>query len=181
MRSALAILAMMLTWSAAATDRAGRPMIIHRLAELGLEIWTEQDPEWEAHIDEHAPAPTFVAETPALAYPPAHMSWTTVPQLKFHGQEFEAGARGALHQVATNYRVQAPQQIPITPQHYGDLHGYETVFEARSQNIPIEVRAFCGHRPGKHAVLMQVTTFKGKLPHLTEHLRRSWRNTRYLK
>lgn len=164
--------------SADAAERTGRPMIIHRLPALGLEIWTEQDPEWETSLSEGNNAATFVAETPALTYPPALMSWTTLPQLRFDPSDLEASAKGALHQLATNHHAQSPTKI--TRQQYGDLTGYEATFEARSQNIPIEVRAFCGHRPGRAPVLMQVTTLKNKSAHLAEHLRRSWNNVRYL-
>jgi hypothetical protein len=180
MKLTFAVFTMLLTLSVNADQRAGRPMIVHRLPTLGLEIWTEQDPEWETRLSERSGAASFVAETPALTYPPAHMSWTTLPQLRFDASDFEAGARGALHQVAANHHVRAPTQIPITRQQYGELTGYETVFEASSENIPIEVRAFCGHRAGKQPVLMQVTTLKNKSAHLAEHIRRSWRNVRYL-
>jgi hypothetical protein len=169
-----------LALSANAAERTGRPMIKHRLPALGLEIWTEQDPEWETHLSNRSGATTFSAETPALTYPPAQMSWTTLSQLRFDARDLAAGAEGALHQVAANHHLRAPTQISINHQQYGDLIGYETVFEARSQHIPIEVRAFCGHRPGKQPVLMQVTTLKGKSAHLAEHIRRSWNNVRYL-
>jgi hypothetical protein len=180
MKQALLILAILTSLDAIAAPRTGRPMIIHRLPALGLEIWTEQDPEWETQLSTGSGRATFTAETPALTYPPAQMSWTTMPQLRFDPKDLQEGAAGALHQVAANHRVASPTQIPITRQHYGDLIGYETIFEARSENIPIEVRAFCGHRPGKQPVLMQITTLKSKGMHLAEHIRRSWNNVRYL-
>lgn len=180
MKQALILIAMLLALNASAATRTGRPMIIHRLPTLGLEIWTEQDPEWETHLSTRAGAVTFTAETPVLTYPPAQMSWTTLPQLRFNTDEFKAGAEGALHQVAANHHVRAPTEIPIKHQRYGDLIGYETIFTAQSQNIPIEVRAFCGQQPGKPPVLMQLTTLKNKSTHLAEHIRRSCNNVRYL-
>lgn len=180
MKRTFLIVAMLMALTADAAQRAGRPMIIHRLSDLGLEIWTEQDPEWETHLNKRADAATFVAETPALTYPPAHMSWTTLPQLRFDDRDLRAGAEGALHQLAANHRVRTPKQIAIALRKYGDLTGYETTFEAKSQNTPIEVRAFCGHRPGRPPVLMQVTTLKDKSAHLAEHIRRSWNHIRYL-
>lgn len=181
MKRTFALAAMMvLALSTEATQRVGRPMIIHRLPTLGLEIWTEQDPEWETQLSENHGAHTFSAETPALTYPPAQMTWTTLPNLRFDPRDLQAGAQGALHQVAANHHVRAPTHIPITNQQYGELIGYETVFEARSQNTFVEVRVFCGHRPGKQPVLMQVTTLKNKAAHLSEHIRRSWANVRYL-
>lgn len=166
--------------TATATERTGRPMIIHRVAELGLEIWTEQDPRWETQISASKEAATFIAETPALAYPPAHMSWTSLPQMKFDAADIEAAASGAIHQVAANYGVRTPGQLALEPKQYGDLSGFESVFTATSQHMPIEVRVFCGHRPGRPAVVMQVATLENKLGHLSEHVRRSWGNVRYL-
>lgn len=163
---------------AVTTPRTGRPMIIHRLPELNLEIWTEQDPQWETHLHEAGSGATFVAETPALTHPPAHMSWTTLPQLKFAPHEMEAGVRGVLQQMARNYRTQPPVQI--THKKYGELIGYEATFEAMPEQLPIDVHVFCGHREGKAAVVMQVVTLRGKLPHLSEHIRRSWTHLRYL-
>jgi hypothetical protein len=180
MKRTLAIVATLLTLTVHAAPRMGRPMIIHRPPTLGLEIWTEQDPEWDTHVSERNGAITFIAETPALTYPPAHMSWTTLPQLRFDPRDLKHAAEGALHQLAANHHLRAPTEINITRQQHGDLIGYETLFEARSENVPIEVRAFCGHRPGKPPVLMQVTTLKNKSAHLAEHIRRSWRNVRYL-
>lgn len=168
------------TLTATAAERAGRPMTIHRVAELGLEIWTEQDPQWETHLRVANGATTFTAETPALTYPPAYMSWTSQPQTKFADGDIEAAARGALYQVAANYGVRSSDQLSIERKGYGELSGYESVFTALSQQVPIEVRAFCGHRPGHPAVVMQAATLRNKLGHLSEQIRRSWSHVGYL-
>lgn len=167
-----------ITSTAIAKPRTGRPMIIHRLPELNLEIWTEQDPQWETHLHESAVAATFVAESPALTYPPAHMSWTTLPQLAFEQTDMEEATRGVLYQMALNYGVKPPRYLK--QQRYGDLTGYETTFAAESDDMPIDIHIFCGHREGKPAVVMQVVTLRDKLPHLSEHIRRSWTHLRYL-
>lgn len=167
-----------ISFDATAVTRAGRPMIIHRLSEMKLEIWTEHDPEWETHLKAGANALTFSAETPALTYPPTHMSWTLSPKLTIQPHELEAAARGVLYQVATNYRTQPPTQL--TPKEYGDLKGFEATFQAEPHNIPIDVRVFCGHREGRPLIVMQVVTLKGKLSHVDEHVRRSWTRLRYL-
>lgn len=161
-----------------AKPRTGRPMIIHRLPELNLEIWTEQDPQWETQLHETPAAATFVAQSPALAYPPAHMSWTTLPQLTFQQGDMEAATRGVLHQMALNYGVTPPKHLK--PKQYGDLTGYEATFAAESEDLPIDVHMFCGHREGRPAVVVQVVTLRDRLPHLSEHIRRSWTHLRYL-
>lgn len=153
-------------------------MLIHRLPELNLEIWTEQDPEWETHLSEAGPALTFVAETPALSYPPAHMSWTVMPELRFKHEEIEQAAQGVFRQATLNYRVPAPTQVAART--YGALTGYEATFQATSEKVPVDVRMFVGHREGQPAVVMQLVTLRDKLPHLSEHVRRSWTHTNYL-
>lgn len=161
-----------------AATRAGRPMIIHRLSAMNLEIWTEHDPEWETRLKQSPNSLTFIAETPALTYPPTHMSWTIAPALKFEPHELESAAHGVMHQIAIRYRTHLPEQVSHAQ--YGDLIGYEATFQAEPQNIPIDVRVFCGHREGQPMVVMQVVTLNGKLAHVAEHIRRSWTHLRYL-
>lgn len=163
---------------AIAGTRAGRPMIIHRPPEMNLEIWTEQDPEWETSIKRGPYSMTFAAETPALTYPPTHMSWTIAPTLTFEPHELESAAHGVLHQMAIRYRALPPGHLSHA--RYGDLIGYEATFQAEARNIPIDVRVFAGHREGKPMVVLQVVTLKGKLTHVAEHIRRSWTHVRYL-
>lgn len=163
---------------ATSRQRMGRPMIIHRVPELNLEIWTEQDPEWETHLEEIGSAATFVAQAPALTYPPAHMSWTTLPHLRFKQDEMEDGTRGVVHQMAINYGVPPPRHL--RQRQYGELTGYEVTFQAESDGLPIDVLLFCGQREGQAAVVMQVVTLRDRLAHLSEHIRRSWTHVRYL-
>jgi hypothetical protein len=153
-------------------------MIIHRLSGMNLEIWTEQDPEWETSLKHSPDALTFTAETPALTYPPTHMSWTISPRLQFEPHEIEDAAYGVLHQIALRYGARPPDQI--NPVEYGALNGYEATFQAEPQNIPVDVHVFAGHREGKPMVVMQVVTLKGKFKHVAEHVRRSWTHLRYL-
>jgi hypothetical protein len=45
----------------------------------------------------------------------------------------------------------------------------------------VDVLIFFGHQPGKSAVLAHAYTLHGKLDHISENIRRSWTNLRYLK
>jgi hypothetical protein len=162
-------------------DHLKRPMHIHKVKELALEIWTEAEPEWESRLEWNNGQATFVAETPALTYPPAGMTWVSRAGFNFSEQELEEGARGAVHQAARNYGVQAGSAIELKAAHYGDLAGYEAEFSANAKGTPVDVRVFCGRQPGKAAVVMQAFTLKGKLGHISEQIRRSWTNLRYLK
>lgn len=159
---------------------AKRPMIIHKVQALGLEIWTEAEPEWVVSTARKNGQTTFSAETPALTAPPAGMSWTSNPGIRFTAAEIREGARGAIRQAALNYRVPANQALDLRAAQYGDLTGYEADFPASAYGTPVDVRVFCGHQPGKPAVVMHAFTLRGKLPHIAEHMRRSWTHVRYL-
>ena len=168
------------TLAAAGHERLKRPMSIHKVDELALEIWTEAEPEWDSRLEWKNGQATFIAETPALTYPPAGMTWVSRAGFDFSEQELKDGARGAVLQVARNYGAPV-DTIELKATHYGDLSGYEATFSANARATPVDVRVFCGQQPGKAAVVMQAYTLKGKLDHISEQIRRSWTNVRYLK
>ena len=165
---------------AATVDAFKRPMVINKVSALGLEIWTEANPGWEVRTDFRDGQPVFIAESPALAVPPAGMSWVSSPDIAFAEDEMEEGARGAIQQVAFNYGMRELNFLTLQPASYGQLTGYETQFSAAAHGTPADVRIFCGHLPGKPAVLMHVFTLQGKLGLISEHIRRSWTHVRYL-
>lgn len=162
---------------------AGRQMIVHRVTELGLEIWTEVEPKWETRLEKKTAgmAPTFMAETPENTYPSTGMIWAA-PGDTFSEQEFPVAAKGAVYQAALNYGLSEAdaKTLPLKNASYGDLVGYESEFSATAEGTPVDVKVFFGHKPGKSAVAMQVFTLKGKLSHISENIRRSWTHIRYL-
>ena len=168
------------SWGAS-TDALKRPMVIHKVTALGLEIWTEANPEWEARLEFRNSQPVFIAETPALSTPPAGMSWAANPGIEFSAGEMSDGARGAMQQAAWNYGSQDWNRLELRPASYGDLAGYETFFPGVAYGMPVDVRMFCGHQPGKRAVVMHAFTLRGKLGQISEHVRRSWTHVRYLR
>lgn len=181
MKGTFPVVALLLTTSGAVdADRVGRPMVIHRIRELGLEIWTEQDPLWETRLIDSNDTHIFIAETPALTYPPALMSWASPEGFLFEDAELEFTTRGVIHQAVNDLGGRVPQKVVLTRKQYGELAGYESSFTAMADGEKMDVLVFCGHKPGKPAVIMQVTTMHGQLPRLREHMRRSWNNVRYL-
>lgn len=162
--------------------RERRPMMIHKVQELGLEIWTEANPRWRTQLGaESGKEPIFVAETPDQTYPPAGMMWA-VPGIRFTAAEFKEGARDAMRQAAANYGISdaAAEKLTLRATQYGELSGYESEFAANPQGVAMEVRVFFGHQPGRPAVAMQAYTLGGKLDAISEQIRRSWTNVRYL-
>jgi hypothetical protein len=180
---ALAAAFVMFALPAPAADAYQRPMVVHKLAELGLEIWTEGNPVWDTELGRQPgePRPIFSAETPGQAYPPAGMTWA-VPGISAQAEELPQVARGALRQAARNYGLgdDVIRSIALKPAKYGELQGFEAEFPAVADDVPVDVRVFFGHQPGKPLVAMQVFTLRGKLRHLSEQIRRSWGNVRYL-
>jgi hypothetical protein len=87
-----------------------------------------------------------------------------------------------LQQAARNYGLSDAEisVIPLNPATYGELKGYEAEFPAVADSVPVDVRVFFGHEPGKPVVAMQVYTLRGKMPHLAEQIRRSWSHVAYL-
>lgn len=169
--------------SLAGETKFKRPMVVHRVVQLGLEIRTEAEPMWDTSLENAVGGrPIFSSETPASTYPPAGMTWAVSSQI-FKEGEFEGAARGALDKAASNYDLAAQHvaALKMNRATYGDLVGFEAEFSATTQDTPVDVKVFFGHQPGKPAVAMQAFTLRGKLPHISEQIRRSWTNTRYLK
>lgn len=163
-------------------ERAKRPMKIHQLPELGLEIWTESDPLWIADLQYQGKKPLFTAQTPPMVYPPAAMSVVAFPGMQVTAEEMEEVAATAIRTGARNYRVpeQAIQQLQPSAASYGELQGYEATFSGKAQGDAVDVKVFVGHKQGKGPVMLQIYSFKDKLPHLSEQIRRSWSNITYL-
>jgi hypothetical protein len=168
--------------TAAEPEKLGRQMQVHKVKEVGLEIWTELEPTWETRL-ETPPGmrPTFAVETPASTYPPAGMSFA-VPGYVISPAELPTVVKSAVRQAARNYGLSDAEieLIPLNPATYGELKGYEAQFAAVADTVPVDVRVFFGHEPGKPVVAMQVYTLRGKLPHLAEQIRRSWSHVAYL-
>ena len=167
---------------AGAQERALRPMHIHKVRALGLEIWTEYEPEWRTELVQQGNKALFIVQSPPRVYPPAAMSYVSFPGMRVRDDEMEAVATSALRRAAQNYQVPAQERerITPTPARHGALSGYEATFSGTAHGEAVDVKVFVGHVPGRGPVAMQVYTLRGKLPHLSEQIRRAWGHVRYL-
>lgn len=184
----LVALACLPTTNAAAADpapatRAQREMRIHKVDELGLEIWVEHQPPWDAELTKAKSLPAFVVQSPPDYYPPAVMTYLTVPGRVADVKALAGVAKTAIRQAAENYRVAPTVRVGLQPQpaRYGVLTGYESSFEGWANGEAVEVKVFVGHVPGHAPVAMQVYTLRGKLAHLSEPVRRAWTKIKYLR
>lgn len=163
-------------------DRYKRPMQIHKVKKIGLEIWTELEPEWQTELMNNGTKPLFVAHTPMLTYPPSGMIWVNHAEVILKPNEFKGVAHSTLMTAAKNYQVSkdALKNLKITPAKYGVLKGFEVDFVGWMDNKQVDVKVFTGRANDKGPITMQVYTTEGKLKHLQEQIRRSWTHTRYL-
>ena len=164
-------------------ERAKRPMNIHKIEKLGLEIWTEYNPEWITELVEFRGRSIFTAQTPVKTYPPVAMSWASFPRMRVDTFKLEQVALTTFKEAALNYSVSQKQikNIKAVSATYGELSGYETNFTGIAHGDAVDVKVFVGHKDGRGPVTMQVFTTKGKLSHISENIRRSWTNIKYLK
>jgi hypothetical protein len=159
-----------------------RQMQIYRVNELGLEIWVENQPPWQAQLSEANGRPTFVAESPPGYHPPTVMTYASWPNEKVPAGGMHDMASSAIRRASQNFGVSAAASlsIPVREAQYGDLRGYEGWFNGKADGVAMDVSVFVGQAPGKFPVVFNVYTVRGKLPSLTEQLRRAWTNVKYL-
>ena len=165
-------------------DRYKRPMHIHQVKRLGLEIWTEYEPEWKAEVMLNGYKPIFVAHSPSHVYPPSGMLWVNHSEVNISDNEFPDVARSTLETVAKNFKLSKEKikNLDVVPVSYGVLTGFEANFVGIMGGEEVDVKVFTGRerQVSRGPITIQAYTIKGKMPHLVEQIRRSWSHTRYL-
>lgn len=166
-----------------ASDRHPRPMLIHKLPELGLQIWTEMTPEWLVETTRHKNRPVFTAQTPVASYPPAAFTFTSFEEMRIDDTELREVAAEVVNAALSNYHASDAVTAweALTPVTYGVLKGYELRFNGIADGEQVEVAVFLGQSRGEFPVLLQAYTLNGKLDAIAENMRRSWASVRYLK
>ncbi|MEW8624449.1 MAG: hypothetical protein AB2551_01685 [Candidatus Thiodiazotropha sp.] len=166
----------------ASADQSKRPMNVHQLEELGIEVWTEFDPLWITELKYHGKKPVFTAQTPPNVYPPAAMSIVTFRGMALMSDELKDVATTAIRSGAKNYKVSDNDIQRMEPYltNYGNLVGYESNYRGMADGNEVDVKVFVGHKQGEGPIMMQIYTLKDKLPHIKEQIRRSWTNITYL-
>jgi uncharacterized protein YpuA (DUF1002 family) len=173
---------MLLVASAYGEERVKREMVINHVEQIGLEIWSENNPTWLTQVRKRGPKFEFVAETPRSYYPPAAMHYMHFADMEVKGGEMEGIALNAIQQAALNFGVPTSEisAIKPVPATYSEMKGYEAVFKGRANGEDMDIKMFIGNSPGKGPVSMYVYTMRGKLGHLSEPIRRAWQNVKYL-
>lgn len=165
-----------------AAPRALREMQIHKVAELGLEIWVENQPAWDAQLSMATGHATFVAQSPEGYHPPTVMTYASWPKEKVALETLPDVASSAIRRASQNFGLNIAQarSLSITEARYGALVGYESSFKGISEHVPMDVLVFVGQEPGKFLVVLSMYTLRGKMGNLDEQRRRAWDKLRYL-
>lgn len=168
--------------AAEAPQRALREMQIHRVPVLGLELWIENQPAWDAQVSSVTGHPTFYAQSPERYFPPVVMSFASWPNESVDQKSVQAMATKAIKQASLNFGLTPAQSASILAlkADYGVLSGYEATFTGSADGVPMDVTVFVGQQPGKFPVALSMYTIKGKIGALAEQRRRAWTRIRYL-
>ena len=167
---------------AAAAKRALRHMQIYRVNELGLELWVENQPPWNAQLSNATGRPTFVAQSPESYHPPTVMTYMSFPKEKVPADGMYDMAGSAIRRASRNFGLSEEWslQVPVREAQYGVLRGYEGWFEGKADGTVVDVLVFVGQAPGRFPVAFNVYTVRGKMSSLHEQIRRAWTNVKYL-
>jgi hypothetical protein len=163
-------------------DKALREMQIYKLTDIGLEVWVENQPPWEAQTVQHNGRPIFTVSSPDNYHPPTAMTFASWPEHKVKQEQLENVAHSALRNAARNFGLSPGQTrtMDIRQMQRGALSGFETEFVGKVQGSSADVRMFFGLQDGRAPVVMTIYTLQGKMDNLKEVIRRSWDNVSYL-
>lgn len=183
-----ALLAASVPWlaSAHAKDDSSQPgapreMHIHKVPELGLQIWVENQPPWRTEL-KRGPHPTFIAQAPDAHHPPAVMSYSSWPSERVADSVFATMAKTAITRASQNFGLSVAQSraLDVRPARYGVLAGHVADFAGNMNGTAMDVRIFIGQSPGRFPVVLTLHTLRDKIQHLDEHVRRAWTKLSYL-
>jgi hypothetical protein len=155
---------------------------MRKVPELGLSIWVESQPAWDAQLQTGGGHPSFVVQSPDNYEPPAVMTYGTWPKQQVTDAQMRVVASTAIQTASKNFgldagRAQAIKQVEAT---HGVLKGMEGQFVGRQQGQAIDVRIFVGHSSGRFPVALTIYTLEGKMGHFAEVVRRAWGRVAYL-
>jgi hypothetical protein len=163
--------------------RSKREMWRRPTPELGLEIWIENQPAWEDELVQVNGQTQLAVQSPDSYHPPAAILYASWPaQRVAEGDELKWVADAAIRRAGENFGLNKHRSrlIEVAPAVRGALKGYAGEFVGRVEGVDMDVSIFIGQAPGRFPVSVTVYTLKGKMPLLSEVLRRSFAKLGYL-
>ena len=141
---------------------------------LGYQVGIDNDPSWSGAAIEVDGQPVFVIESPDAYYPP------TVVHIRYYPQQtlpdgdglMSVTAHVALNSAKENLRLPEAAWSELTPVTYGELKGYEVVYQDEIQSSEAKL-AFVRNQQGQ-LMTLQAWTLPGKISHAQPALKRIW-------
>lgn len=169
-------------------DAQGRPRALREMwrrptPELGLDIWIENQPAWMAELVSVNGQTQLAVQSPDFYHPPAAIVYASWPEQRVaQGEPLRGVADAAIRRASQNFGLNKfrSRQIDIVPAARGALKGYAGDFVGRVEGVDMDVTVFVGQAPGRFPVSVTVYTLQGKMPLLSEALRRSFAKFGYL-
>lgn len=180
LRHVLLLATLALATASSAAERSQRPMNVLAAHAIGLEVWVENAPAWttEAYVENGQPV--LLVSTPPNYYPPAQLSYATLPLSQAKTADLLGIARGMVESVARKFGVSDPRAVVLNPTAYNGIAGFETSFVGQHDARFYDIKIFVGRQTGRAPLALAAYTPQGKLAHLSEPLRRAWSHVRYL-
>ncbi len=153
-----------------------QPRDMNRYHKIGIRYETYTKPLWRSEVDRTNRYPSVIVNSPELHFPPVEFQITPFPDQRVGPEQIRAVALAAMKHTKTRYgRKPIISSERFLPRSRGVFHGFETTFDARVEGVDLSVLYFVGRRERDGRVIsMLAKTQHGRLPHIKDHIRRTF-------
>jgi len=151
-----------------ADNQPNRPFNIHKLEEVGLEVWVPANPKWELGIDERTTSNAVILKTPPLYYPTTAIEIVFNEKITISESDLLDVATAALKEIRRAVKVEAKDTgQKLTRVKFGDIDAYQDQFGVTFEGKSYSMQTFMGVFPSGQTVTMLVTTPVGQINHIS--------------
>jgi len=147
-----------------ADNQPNRPFQIHKLEEVGLEVWVPGNPKWVLAIDDRATSNALVLSTPPLYYPVTAIEIILNKNVTVSNADLLTVATSSLEEVRRSANVKPRgQDQELTKVTFGNIEAYQDQFNVDFEGKSYSMQTFMGVFPTGQSVTMLVTTPEGQI------------------
>jgi hypothetical protein len=146
-----------------------------------FEIGIDNDPKWIWTTRHHDDITEFSAATPKYYYPPALLNVQYFKNVQVPKDELFATAKVTIQQAQQNFNGSKPLITNLRKVSYGELQGYEAVFEAKVDGVLHDIKLLVATNNDGNMLTLLAYTLPGKLPHVQPALKRAWDHIHFRK
>lgn len=159
-----------------------QPRSMDQYQKIGIRFEVYSQPLWEPTVDSSNRYSSVIINSPENHFPIVQYNITPFPDMRVNNREIHAVALSAMKTAKTRFgRKPIIVEERFVKKTRGIFSGYETTFDAHIEGIDISVLYFVGkHDIDNRLISMSAQTQKGRLPHIREHVRRTFDWVDYL-